>query len=237
MGVFACLRSEKQPPFAVLTRPFKLTVLVRDRFDRYLPRTSGWAWAWRVEQWVFGQRKPILLDAEILLLADPSRDMLASLGLGTPNFSEPNGLQIWMFSAEELKALRGRLKQMAGTAVLMHPRIQTADAIASGLSQGDSVALNGSTHEVGLTMNCFARVRRDVTDLMADIRFSELVTNTVTGSGGTFLSNAVSIQTNLYAAVRMQIPNGSRVFLLNGFPARPGRKCIGVTIDLARPKT
>ena len=70
----------------------------------------------------------------------------------------------------------------------MHPRISTADAIQSTLSSGNSVQLNGSSHEVGLTMGCFASVHPDSTDLIAEIRFSG-TRNQLTlwpGPGGSF---------------------------------------------------
>ena len=99
--VYAFYRPGKPLPFAVLTRTFKLPVPFRERFDSCLPRTSTWTWAWRVEQRIFGQRKPILLDGEILSFADPSSTILSSLALVPILFSDPNGLQEFGCSARK----------------------------------------------------------------------------------------------------------------------------------------
>jgi len=236
MGALVLFPRRKPPPFVVLRQPLKFPVSFRDRVGRWIPPTKSWAWAWRLEQGVFGRRKAVNINAEILTLAHSSPDTVSSLVLGIPNFSDTNGLQAWLLGAGELKILREHLKQTHGAAVLLHPRISTADGIEAGLFQGESVLLSGSTNQVGLTLGCFARVRPDSTDLFASILLSEIVSNAAARPGGSSLVS-VSIQTNIDAALRAQIPKGCGMFLLDEVPAGSSRKRIGVIIDPPQPKT
>jgi len=87
-----------------------------------------------------------------------------------------------------------------------------------------------------LTLGCFARVRPDSTDLFASILLSEIVSNAAARPGGSSLVS-VSIQTNIDAALRVQIPKGCGMFLLDEVPAGSSRKRIGVIIDPPQPKT
>jgi hypothetical protein len=186
---------------------------------------------WRLDQAVFGRRKAVNLFAAVVAFAHSSSANDSSLSLGTPSFSDANGMQVWLLRAEELKVLRERFKQTPGTEVINQARMSTADQIRTGMFAGQSIPLNGSTNEVGLRMDCFARVRPDSTDLIASITLSELMSNPPAGSSGSSLVSVVSIQTNLDAAFRVQIPKRSGVFLLDVFPAGSSRKRIGLIID------
>ena len=176
-----------------------------------------------------GQRKPVNVYAEVVSLADPSPATLSSVALGPASFSHTNGLQVWLLGADELKALRARLKQTPETEPSFRPRMSTADGIECQMFQGQSIALGGSTNQVGLTLGCCARVHPDHTDLTACIALSELVTNDAAGLGGS--APLISIQTNLDTALRLQIPKGRGVFLFDQSARESGRKSIGVIID------
>lgn len=232
----AVVRPARPAAFMVLRQPWQMPVPLRDRLTRWIPTTPRWAWAWRVEAAVFGQRKPVNLYADVVSLADSSHATLSSLSLGPPNFSDTNGLQVWLLGADQLKALRGHFERTRGTDPLLRARISTADGIESRLFQGESVSLSGSTNQVGLALGCFARVRPDSTDLMAYITLSELVTNDTVALGGPSPLSIISIQTNLDAALRLQVPKGSGIFLFDRSSRDSSRKRIGVIIDPPQPK-
>src|ERR1035441_8647275 len=112
IGLFVSLRSPAPAPFIVLHQPVHMPVALRDRFNRWIPQTRNWAWVWRVEDPVFGQRKPVNVLAEVVSLAYPSPATLSTLGLGQASFSHTNGLEVWLLGAGQLKALRDHLKQI-----------------------------------------------------------------------------------------------------------------------------
>jgi len=235
IGVLVSLRSPKLAPFIVLHQPFQMPVPLRDRLTRWIPATPSWAWAWRIKEAVFfGHRKPVNVYAEVASLADSSRSTLASLSLGPASFSNTNGLQVWLLGADQLKALREHLKQTRGTDPPLRPRISTADGMACQLFQGESILLSGSTNQVGLSLGCCARVHPDYTDLMVGITLSELVTNEAVAPGGS--SPLLSIQTNLDTALRLQIPRGSGIYLIDQSARESSRKPTGVIIDPLQPK-
>jgi hypothetical protein len=217
-------------PFIVLHQPWKMPVPLRELLGRCIPATPSWAWAWSVEQAVWGRRKPVNFHAEIVTMTDSSHLTLSNLSLGTPAFSDTNDLQIWLLGADQLKTFRERLQQTPGMKVRLRPRISTADGIESRLFSGESVLFNGSTSPVGLAAGCFARVHADSTDLTACITLSALVTNEIVAPGPSAQS-ALTIYTNLDAAFRVQVPKGNGLFLLDGSRRDPNHKPVGVIID------
>jgi hypothetical protein len=235
VGLFVNVRTPRPARFIVLHQPFHMPVPLRDRLTRWIPRSANWAWAWRVEETVFGQRKPVNVYAEVVSLTGSSGSALSSLSLGPASFSHANGLQVWLLGADQLKALREHHKQTPGTEPPLRPRISTADGIECQLFQGQRIALNGSTNEVGCTFRCCPRVHPDCTDLMACITLSELVTNQALAPGGS--APVILIQTNLDTALRLRIPRGSGFFLFDRSASDSSRKPIGVIVDPLQPKT
>jgi len=234
VGVFVSLRTPRPAPFIVLRQPVHMPVALRDRLAQWIPQTRNWAWAWRVEDTLFGQRKPVNVYAEVVSLAEPSPATLSSLALGPASFSHTNGLQVWLLGADQLKTLRARLKQTPETEPSFRPRMSTADGIECQMFQGQSITLGGSTNQVGLTLGCCARVHPDHTDLTACIALSEIVTNDAAIPGGS--SPFVSIRTNLDTALRLQVPRGSGFFLFDRGAGDSSRKPIGVIIDPLQAK-
>jgi hypothetical protein len=102
------------------------------------------------------------------------------------------------------------------------------------LFQGQSIALGGLTNQVGCALGCCVRVHPDYTDLTACITLSELATNQAAASVGS--APLISIQTNLDTALRLQIPRGSGVFLVDQSSGDSTRKPVGVIIDPLQPK-
>src|SRR6266850_864674 len=160
-------------PVIVFRQPGEINMPKGSLFDRWIPKTRGWAWTWRLQETVFGRRRTVNLDSEIFGLADSSASTTSGLHLGKPSFSDTKGLQIWLLGQGELKALRERFKQISGVEFLSRPRITTAEDVHSSIFQGETILLNGSTNEVGLGATCFPRLRSDCMDLFAILTVSE----------------------------------------------------------------
>ncbi len=212
-----------------------MPVSMRDRLERWIPSYPSWAWAWHLEEAVFGQRKPVKLYADFVPLADSSGTTLSSLSLGPASFSDTNGLQVWLLTVERLKAVREHVKEMSGTDPPLHASIATADGIECQLFQGQPISLNGSTNQVGCTFRCYARVHAESIDLMACITLSEVLTNYAVSPSRSSPLSLISIQTNLDTAMRLQIPKGSGIFLCDRSSGDSPRKHIGVIIDPLQP--
>ncbi len=189
-----------------------------------------------MEQHVLGARKPVNIQADIVSFGAPPPTVLSNLALGSPNFSDTNGLRVWLLRSNQLTVLRGNLKQNPGASFLSSPRVRTAEGFDATLFVGQSFGAGKPAKQVGLEFSCCARFRRNASDLLTRITFSELVTNENDGSAGygrygyappfTF-----AIQTNFDAAFRLQLPKGNGLFLLDQSSHEPSRKNFGVLID------
>jgi hypothetical protein len=174
-------------PFQERT-PSKLEVAV----DR------GWSW---IRYHLFGFGRSVLLSATFLNLRNPSD--LSDLHLAQPQFSD-NGLQVWILESDAIRRLRQRLQELTSAQVVAQPRIQTASGIQGTLFVGQSVPVQGTNQEVGLTVKCLPRIRRDRIDLTSTLLFTELRPN-----------RPDSVWTNLALRSKIQLRKGSGAFLLN----------------------
>jgi len=225
-------RQSRPAPFLVLHRPFSTPLSLRDRLDRRIPLTPSWAWVWRLEDKLLGRRKTVNIHADILMLPDPTRaTLLSSQVLASPNFRDASGLQVWLLDGAELKALRDRFRQTPGIDFLGRPRITTADGVEASMYVGGPISLNGSTTDVGLKLDCFARVHSKSTDLFVNVTVSEALTNLAVTAAAQRPAASVSIQTNLDIAARLQIPKGSGALLLNSTPGEANHRVFGALID------
>jgi hypothetical protein len=222
------LRPSTPAPFLILQPPFSRPLLLRDRIGSLLP----WPAVWRVEDALFGKRKPVNFFASVVSLSDPAiTDLGSTLALGNPTFADPTGLQVWLLGTADIQSVRQRFKQTSGVDCLNNPRISTADGVGASLFTGESIVLKGITNDIGLKVNCFPRVRSNSTDLFAMITLSEVFTNQTVVAGALFTTNSVSIRTNLDIAVRLQIPKGSGVLLIKASRDSSTRKTFGVILD------
>ncbi len=233
----ALLALPKRPtpaPVTLLVPPYQFPLRFRERLGQWIPRSPAWAWAWRVEEVVFGRRKPVLITAQIMSFSDISPAALTNLELGPPVFSATNGLQIWFPDAPAMKASRERLGQADGVSRLARPTISANDGSECSMSTGQTVPLNGSTTTVGLSLRCRALLHPKFTDLAASILYSELADNTAAVSASNNYP-LVSIQTNLDVGLRLLIPKGRGVVVLDPRSADPHHKRIGILIDPLQP--
>src|SRR4051794_9939035 len=93
IGVIALFRPSKPIPFMVLRQPVKMPVPLRGRLTQRIPNTPGWAWFWKIEEKVLGQRTPVNLSALIVTVPESAEPTLSSLLLGAPSFSAGDDLQ------------------------------------------------------------------------------------------------------------------------------------------------
>lgn len=206
-----------------------MPVPFRDYFGRWIPQSPGWAWAWRVEQGVFGKRKPVNVSAEVVELGGvPSAAELPKVIGESPTFSVTNGPQVWLLTDQRLKTLRNKLEKTQEFRVVSRPRISTADGIACSLFTGSSMVLDGKTNQVGSSFDCFTYVRRDSTDLIVRFANLEVVTN---GEVATVQGRA-RVETNFDAAVRMQVPKGHGFLMFDGRSRRETWKSMGVFVEV-----
>lgn len=225
-------RPSAPPPAATLHEPFSRPLAFRDRLAGWIPGASSSFWRWRLGNSVFGQRKPVNIYADVLALSEPtSAGLVSSLALEKPVFAEPNGLQVWFLRSGDVKAVHERLKRTPGIDSLGRPRICMADGVEASIFSGPSVPLNGVVKQVGLKMDCFARVRSRSTELFAVITLSEAVTNQMAAATTSPPANSISIRTNLDIKARLQIPKGSGVLLVKHSPDDPNHRTFGVVID------
>jgi hypothetical protein len=237
LGVAAALVALSQrpapAPVRLLVAPYQFPLPFRERVDRWIPPKPSWAWARHLEDLVFGRRKPVIISAQVVSLADISPAALSGLSLGSPTFTATNGLQVWLLDAAALKLTRQRLDKEPGFALVARPTISAADGSECLVSTGQTVPINGST-SVGLSLRCLARLHSSLIDLTTAITYSELVDNDAAVAG----SNApppLTIQTNLDAALRLRIPKGRGVVVLDPGSADSRHKHIGVLIDPLQP--
>ncbi|HEV2208467.1 MAG TPA: hypothetical protein VG167_06795 [Verrucomicrobiae bacterium] len=214
-GFFLVLRHAPPPPCLILHQPASGPLPFRDRLIQAIPGHPAWAWLYHLEDTVFGRRKSLLLDAELIATPNASRTGLAAcLPRTNPQWADPTGLRIWLLENHELKMLQQNLLAVPGARLLSHPRISTGDGIGASLFTGEPIVLDGHTNDIGLRFDCFPRVRSRSTDLSATIRFTEVLTNQLFRANSKQLETVLSIRTNLDTGARLQIPHGSGVVFL-----------------------
>jgi len=235
-GVAAILVTGFRPrrplvPVAVLSQPVQIPTPMLDRLFRYVPASKSWAWFWRTRDFLFGKRQPVNLFCELFAL-EGGIASVSQLGLGAPTFSDATGLRVWWVDGAAFTTLRKRLKGTPGAELLSRPRMTTSDQCAASLFSGQSLALNpgnpAGLTQVGLSANFYPRLHAHSTDLIVFLALTEVATNV---EAAQLLPPPLSLRTNLDFAVRLQIPKGSGVFLLDlGLGANAGRP-VAVLLD------
>jgi len=232
MGLFVVLRPSP-PAVMVLPLPNGWPAPKPPMLGRWRAVVPGWLW--RLRDSLRGPRKVIRLDAAMIGFRDLPESGLG-LWLGAPQFAETNGLQVWIVGESKLSRLRNRLERSPANEMVAFPRVDTADGIRAQMFSGGAVSVQGTQRNVGLAMDFLPRVRRNSTDLTTIIALTEAMTNHMVASAGLTESNVVSVQTNLILAARIQIPNGSGVFLLDDSNGVMHGKRIGVMISATPPQ-
>ena len=115
-------------------------------------------------------------------------------------------------------------------------RITTGEGMDCQLSSGESVTNNGMVKNVGLEMKVFAKIHPGAIDLIVGMKSTSVVTNTANSINEGASRQTVLIQTNLNVALRLQIPKGHGIFILDKNAPNLNGKRVGVIIDPLQPK-
>ncbi len=213
-------------PVLVLHRPVVTPVTLRDRVQGSIPRT--WASVQRLADSLLGPRTPVNLNAAVFTGGQISVAQLEELAGGRSARAPSDGPAVWFLEASNLKRLRARLQADPANQVC-YGRILSADGITAGMFMGQTVIADGSTNQVGLQTSYFARVGQEATDLFAEVLLSEAVTNDLADAASN--RSDIYIRTNADIAVRLQVPKGKGVFLLQtGAGPESGRRA-GFILD------
>lgn len=184
---------------------------------------------YRVKYGVLGPPKAVSLNATIWYVSVPTAASIP-FSLGKPEFADTNGLRVWLISTNDLLAVPSAFS----SETLFAPRISTAHGIRASMAMTKTAFVNGKQQPVGLTLDCLPYVHSDSIDLAMRLTLTDIVTNQING-GITPTNAAISIQTNCYAALRIQIPHGSGVFIFQE-NAR-GSEGRGVMLSASTPRT
>ena len=143
----------------------------------------------------YWSRQPLVLISSTML-ATPAT-FPAQFGLGLPSGTNADGLQVWLLSEADLKALRQQVEILPGYMRQISPRVQT--------SAGGWAAVSMLNAGAGLTMKVKANNAGDAWVLTAGAIQTE-----PTASAST---NVVLLHTNFAAACRATIPNAGALVI------------------------
>jgi len=222
-------------PVIVMPLPYRIPPQKLSLFDTWVPQKPGWAWLWRLKSLIVGLQKHIHITATFIDLTNSGESFLTNAALAKPQFTNTNGLRVWLLGDKELTALRRNLERTPGTDLLTSAGITTASGMEARLFSGNTIPINGFPTSVGLSVDLLPRARRDATDVTTIITFSEAVTNQPGATPGPSQTGAVSMQTNLAVAARIQVPKAMGVFLLDAGSGAPHPKRIGVILSITPP--
>jgi hypothetical protein len=238
VGVLVVFRSPPTtPPAPIVVMP-QSYAFPRQRisfFGKWVPRNPSWAWLWRLKELIAGRFKTIDLTATFIGCNSSSEFFLTDLSLPKPQFTNAAGLKIWLLDDADMNSLRGRFKRTPGVELLASPRITTADGMKARLFSGTTVAIDGLPVSVGVSVDLLGRVRRESTDLTVLLTYSEAITNQPSPVPDSPPTNAISVQTGLAVAARLQIPTASGAFLLDNSPGTTNHNRIGVLLTITPP--
>jgi len=143
-------------------------------------------------------------------------------------------LQVWILATNDLQKAYLHAASLSEIRQLSSPRISTAHGIRASLSVTHMLAINGRQTPIGLTLDCLPYVRKKSIDLTTLVTVTEAITNTIR-DGLSSTNAAISVQTNCFIALRMQIPSGAGAFILQ--ESAEGSSGKGVFISFSLPRT
>jgi hypothetical protein len=207
----------------VLQRPFCPPLSTRERLDRYT--VTRWRWVQALENLILGPPKTISFAVFQLgkQNAMPFDDIVDTASAEDVT----NGLQVWFLPAVSLNALRTRIEADARNK-LYQPIITTpaGSRAAMGLME-QAVITNGVTSVPGLEVVFLPLRSRRTTDFFASVVAFTTVTDDSKQGGG----RIGYTRTNVDIAVRLQIPKGKGVLLLQGKPGNNKEYQAGFILD------
>jgi hypothetical protein len=223
-------RPESRGP-AVTVLPNGIPAQRPSLFERLVP--FSWGWLWRLKDSIF-KRETILLETVGIDAKGLSKEMLAELSLGSPVFTDTNGLKVWIVNDLKLNEVLNKLVQPGRAPILFRPRIQTADGMHAQLYTGMSGRVPS-----GVSVGALPRIRRDFTDLSTTMMVTEAVTNPLTATQQLKATNIVSQRTNFAFSAGIQLPRGTGAFVLAAENENKNeqRLCIIITAQVPAPQS
>jgi len=201
---------------------------IRERLDRL--GLTRWRWVRAVENLIPGQPNtgsPKTINCALFQL-DPQNAIPFEEIVGIASAEDvTNGLRLWFLPAARLNALCTRIEADAHRK-LYRPTITTSDGdrAALGLME-EPVITNGVTSVPGWEVMLLPRRRSQTTDLFVNVvAFAEVTDDAKRDGGGMGYT-----RTNVDIAVRLQIPNGKGVLLLQGTPGNNKEYQAGFILD------
>ena len=167
---------------------------------------------------MLGFKKEILLSASIVEFKSPL--IFSGLLMPPPEYSDTNGLQVWILKQSQLQSMRETMRESPAAQFISNPRIQTVNGIEGAVFVGQTVLVKGAPQEVGVGLRCLPRIRDGAIDLTSTLTFTE--------AQGT---NLTSIKTNAAVRSQIQIPAGSGLFLLHSDDTAADGRITGVLIS------
>ena len=199
------LRQPNVPEVVLLPRA--TTIQYTPVPDRWIPRT--WGWMWRLRDLLLGRHAPVDFDAFILRPVEPA--LAADLErLAAPTLAT-NGLRIWSMPAPKFdNATALARKSVANKPGAIASRINTADGCAATLFNGNTIPIaGGGSADVGFQLQVLPRTRKRATDVTFKVKWTEML-----GRPQPIDPGATNIRTDLWQAVRVQVPIGNGIVVM-----------------------
>jgi hypothetical protein len=187
------------PPVTILAE-YKIPITTRDRFRKTLGPNRNWVN--RAEETFFGKRKSATIAAEVIRLrATLASEFESALHLGMPTYNDTNGFKVWFLGPKPLKQFREETFEARNMQVLSRPRLYVADGMGASMHIGQAVSGPIGIANVGFGIQCSLLIRDDSTEMIMRLENSHQPRGT-------------TIQTNLDVNVRLNIPKGKGVLLV-----------------------
>jgi hypothetical protein len=215
-----------QPPIIVMAVPYRIVPTAGPIPDRWLPRSPGWGWLWKLRYALLGKPRTIDLISRIMAFAPGSlAEAERVLSNGAP-MVQTNGVSGWVVQADEVGSLRARIQKWPVNFVAIETMVTTGEGTLSSLRTTTDAKV-GTALEAGVRADFLPIVGKNSTDLTAVISSTAIITDQ---------SDAACLQTNLNVAVRVQIPQRGGFFLLTDPGSDGSRRALFISSTISRPK-
>jgi hypothetical protein len=193
-------RDDPQLPPVTILDEYKTPITTRDRFRKTLGPNRNWVN--RAEETFFGKRKSATIATEVIRLrATLSSEFESALNLGRPTYNDTNGFKVWFLGPKPLKQFRGDTLAARNMEVVSRPRLYVADGMGASMHIGQAVPGPTGMANIGFGIQCSILIRDDSTEMMMNLENS-------------YQPRDTTIHTNLDINVRLNIPNGKGVLLV-----------------------
>jgi hypothetical protein len=94
VGISLLSHGQKASPVIVLQKPYTPPFDLRNWIGRWIPRSPGWSWAFRLEDLIFGKRKLVSISTQFLKFPDPLSWEMSDFKLKAPELFNSGGLRV-----------------------------------------------------------------------------------------------------------------------------------------------